>query len=319
MLQQAKVGGKTQFLIDMSGLIEYDHVELKLGTRNFVAHAHVEGQDDPHGEVWASLGDSILYDLSTDSLGSNSMLRTPRATYKYLRVTIDGLVEPRDIGGATSQMAERQPAAWADVNTSPSQEQRGSDTILTFAVDEKVPVERVAFSLDPTQSNFRRSVEIANEKDVILGSGEIDRIHLVRAGQKIDSEHQQVEFSGVGQKVIKVKVRNGDDRPLKITGARLQQLERRIYFDRPGQEPVTLYYGDEKLDPPVYDYAKLFQQDKAAVQAQFGSETANANYSERPDDRPWSERHPVVLWIAIVIAVLGLGTIALRSMRTQAA
>jgi hypothetical protein len=316
VLQQSIVGGKTRFLIDMSGLVEYDHVELRIGTRNFVAYARVEGQDDPHGPVWALLGNSILYDLSADNLGSNSMLRIPRATYKYLRVTIDGAVEPRDVRGATSQMAEQQPAAWRDVNTSPQREQQGRDTVFTFSVDEKTPVERIVFSLDAAQGNFRRSVEVTNEKNVGLGGGEIDRIHLVRSGQKIDSERQQVEFSGTGQKTIKIKIHNGDDQPLKVADARLQQLERRIYFDRPAGGSVILYYGDEKLDPPIYDYAKLFQQEKTAKPAQLGGESLNPAFSERPDERPWSERHPLVLWIAIVAAVLGLGAIALRSMRT---
>jgi hypothetical protein len=45
-------------------------------------------------------------------------------------------------------------------------------------------------------------------------------------------------------------------------------------------------------------------------------EQANAAYRGRPDDRPWSERHPAVLWVAIVVAVAILGTIALRSMKT---
>jgi hypothetical protein len=51
----------------------------------------------------------------------------------------------------------------------------------------------------------------------------------------------------------------------------------------------------------------------------LGPESANAGYVGRPDDRPWSERHPVVLWIAIVAAVLGLSAIAFRSMRTATA
>jgi len=93
VLQPSTVAGKTQFLIDMSRLAEYDHVDLKLSTKTFVAHAHVEGQDDPHGQHWASLGDSILYDLSKENLGGNHILRLPRSTYKYLRVTIDGACE----------------------------------------------------------------------------------------------------------------------------------------------------------------------------------------------------------------------------------
>ena len=316
VLQQSTVGGKTQFLIDMSGLAEYDHVELKLSAKNFVAHATVEGQDDLHGRQWAKLGDSILYDLSRENLGSNSMLRLPRSTYRYLRVTIDGPVKPAEIKGATSEMREEQKPVWRDVASVPKQERQGKDTVLTFNVAGNVPVEQVIFSVDPAQPNFRRQVDIQNDKGVWLGQGEINRIHMVRAGRKIDSDRQAVEFSAAGQKTIKVMIHNGDDPPLLLQNTRLQQLERRLYFDAPAQGQLTLYYGDEKLERPIYDYAKLFQQDKAAASALLVPEASNTAYTGRPDERPWTERHPAVLWIAIIAAVLVLGAVALRSMRT---
>lgn len=319
VLQQASIQGKTQFLIDMSGLAEYDHVQLNLATRNFVAHAHIEGQDDPHARTWAGLGNTILYDLSRENLGSNTMLRIPRATYRYLRVTIDGPVAPREIEGAVSERAEENPAVWRDVSASPTQAQVGKDTVFSFSVPDSIPVERVTFQIAASGSNFRREVEIRDEKDGWIGSGEIERVHMIRAGQKIDSEQQTVTLSANGHNTFKVIVHNGDDRPLKFTGIRLQQLERRAYFDVPAPTQLVLYYGDEKLNPPVYDYAKLFQQTKNGVAAQLGPENSNTAFAERPDDRPWSDRHPAVLWIAIVAAVLGLGTVALRSMRTTTA
>jgi len=68
VLQPATVGGKTQFLLNMSGLPEYNRIELKLATQNFVANAVVEGQDDLHGTKWAKLASMIVYDLSDDHL-----------------------------------------------------------------------------------------------------------------------------------------------------------------------------------------------------------------------------------------------------------
>jgi len=99
----------------------------------------------------------------------------------------------------------------------------------------------------------------------------------------------------------------------------LQQLERRLYFEGNASGQLTLYYGDEKLESPIYDYAKLFIRGKTPQPAQLGSEVSNAAYTARPDDRAWSERHPAVLWIAIIVAVLALGRVALRSMRKATA
>ena len=319
VLQQSVVGGKTQFLIDMSSVAEYDHVDLRLGAKDFVANFRVEGQDDLHGTQWAALGDSILYDLSREHLGSNFMLRLPRSTYKYLRVTVDGPVKPADILGAISELHEERKPLWRNVNNAPAIQQAGKDTVLTFNVPANVPVEKIVFAIDAAQPNFRRSVEIRDNKDNILSTGEINRIHMVRAGQRIDSEDDEVDFSEIGQKWLKVVIHNGDDAPLKVNSASLQQIERRLYFDAPSQAQLTLYYGDEKLERPEYDYAKLFLNSTDAHAAQLGAETNNAAYTGRPDDRPWSERHPAILWIAIIAAVLVLGVLALRSMRTVAA
>jgi hypothetical protein len=138
---------------------------------------------------------------------------------------------------------------------------------------------------------------------------------MVRNGRKIDSENYAVSISLRDHKDFRVIIHNGDDAPLKITSVALRQYQRRIYFEAPAQSQLALYYGDDKLQQPEYDYARLFQPDNA-VAAALGPETANTAYTGRPDDRPWSERHPAVLWGAIVAAVLVLGALALRSLKS---
>lgn len=320
VLQPGSVGTKTQFFLDMAGVAEYDRIELRLKSKNFVANAKIEGQDDLHGPRWVELGNAILYDLSGDSLGGNSTLRLPLTTYKYLRITLDGPVTRSDVEGATAAERQEQRAVWRDIGGEPQREQQGKDTVFVFSEVDNVPTERVEFAIDPSQGNFLRQVEIQNEKKQELGSGELSRVHLVRHGQKIDYEQSNLDFhhTGDSKETLRIVIHNGDDPPLKISGVHLQQYQRRLYFKSTG-DPLRLYYGDEKLESPEYDYAKLFQEDPHAVQAQLGPEQANAGYTGRPDDRPWSERHPIVLWIAIIAAVLVLGAMALRSMRAATA
>jgi Protein of unknown function (DUF3999) len=322
ILQQSTVTGKTQFLIDMSALAEYDHVDLDLATTNFVAHARVEGDNAQQSRTWATLGDSILYDLSADALGNNHMLRLPPTKYKYLRVTIDGPVKPGDVRGACSETTDEQIAQWRDVASASSKSEQGKDTVITFTAPDGSPVDRVLFSVDPEQPNFWRRVEVQTAAGGTISTGEINRIHIVRAGRKIDSEEEAVQlFSGTqtpGQTAIKVIVHNGDDPSLRIVSVRLQQLQRRLYIDANGRGQIALYYGDEKLDAPVYEYAKLFHHDNAAALALLSPEVSNAAYTARPDDRPWSERHRVMLWITIIAAVVILGGVALRSLRLTA-
>jgi hypothetical protein len=319
ILQPATVGGKTQFLLDMSQAPEYDRIMLTLKTKNYVAHARVEGQDDSHARQWANLATTTLFDLSDEKLGHNGTLQIPVSTYKYLRVTIDGLVKPSDVQSATAGIERAQEAVWRELSREPTLTQEGKDTVLTFMVPENVPVERLTLAIDPAQGNFQREIELSNDKGMTTGIGEITRVHLQRNGGKIDLEQTWISVNTTSQGHLRAVIHNRDDAPLKVTSARLQQYERRVYFDRDAGISPALYYGDDKLNTPMYDYARLFQSDAKAEHLLFDAETANDAYTGRPDDRPWSERHPAVLWTGLLAAVVVLGGIALRSIRSAAA
>ncbi len=316
LLQPGAVGGRTQFFLDMAGLASYDRIRLRLKARNFVARVRVEGQDDLHGPRWATLLNTIVYDLSEDNLGDNTTLRLPLTRYKYLRVTIEGPVKPSDVEGASAAVKEEEKQIWQNISGRPKQEQQGKDTVFTFSIPGNVPLDRLEFSLDAAQSNFRREVELRDEKKILLRSGEISRVHMVRHGEKIDSEQTSLDLDGITPETLRVVIHNGDDPPLKISSVQLQQYQRRIYFN--SAAAPQLYYGDEKLDSPEYDYAKLFQKDDRAAQVELGPEQNNSAYTGRPDERPWTEKHPAVLWVAIVAAVVILGAMALRSMKSVA-
>jgi hypothetical protein len=315
LLQPGTLGGKAEFVLDMSGVSEYDRVSLILTTKNYVAHALVEGQDDLHGTHWAKLGTTTLFDLSDEKLGHNTTLQIPVSTYKYLRVTLDGPIRPWDIQSATAGIERAQEAVWRELSSEPQETQERKDTVLTFAVSENIPVERLTLAIDPAQGNFQREIELQTDKGSTTGIGEIRRIHMQRDSAKIDVDQTWISLNARGQGKLRAVIHNGDDAPLKITRARLQQYERRIYFDCAAGTAVGLYYGDAKLNAPVYDYAKLFQMDANAAQVPMGAEEKNSVYSGRPDDRPWSERHPAVLWTAILAAVALLGGIAVRSIK----
>jgi uncharacterized protein DUF3999 len=344
ILQPATVAGKTQFILDMTETEVYDRVELQLETKNFVARARIEGANDVHTNQWALLGSSTLYDFTAENLGHNGTLQMPDSTFRYLRVTLDGPVKPGEVVGAQAGITREEIAAWVTVAQEPRIEQHGNDTVLTFTLPPNVPVERVHFEIANSHDNFLRTVEVQTgglmEPAQTLGTGMLRRIHMLRGGKQVDQEDDSIavvaqsrraaepvsvdedgrEQTRKGIDILRVIVHNGDDRPLAISNAQLLQTERRIYFQMPSAaSAVTLYYGDEKLPAPSFDYARLFQQDSGAGQAKLLEEVLNSQYQEPPDPRPWSERHPAAMWTAMVAAILVLGAVALRSLRATAA
>jgi hypothetical protein len=114
---------------------------------------------------------------------------------------------------------------------------------------------------------------------------------------------------------LTITVDNGDNPPLQLTSVQPLSIERRVYFDPQGKTTLKLYYGDEKLSAPVYDYARFFHLDESAAPASLGPGARNDAYTARPDERPWSDRYPALLWAAMLLAVAALAAVAIRGLK----
>ncbi len=80
--------------------------------------------------------------------------------------------------------------------------QRGRQSIATFALPQRIPVERVSFDLAPTfHANFSRDVRITDHPTGVsdVGSeslaGNILRVHLTQDGREI--RHEQLSVPAI--------------------------------------------------------------------------------------------------------------------------
>jgi hypothetical protein len=153
---------------------------------------------------------------------------------------------------------------------------------------------------------------VANE---VVG-GEISRVRMTAAGKEIREESLAVPaILGSNARTpmtLRIAVENGDDKPLAIRAVKLEMRERKLCFDAPAQ-PVTMFYGDDQLVAPVYDYSRLFQPDEPSGLAKLAAEQPNPIYMARADQRSLTDRHPELLWVALLAVVFVLGLVALRS------
>jgi hypothetical protein len=168
-------------------------------------------------------------------------------------------------------------------------------------------------------------------------TGTISRVHSTLDGHTIDRQELSVP-AVLGANLqhaarVWIEIENGDDQPLPIVAVRLEMRQRKICFEAPvrtsavgpsagsGTTPgngagtnVALFYGDSRLAAPVYDYARLFVASRTALMAELGPEGLNANYrAPAATLRPFAERHPELLWIALIVAICALGIVALKA------
>ena len=294
-------GDQTTFVLEMGESSDFNRVNLTIDTKNFVTQAIVDGMDDLRDAKPVRMGPFTLYDFSKEHLGSNFALNLPDSRFRFLRIKMGKEVPPADVKSATVADQTESKAAYTNLAEITAADQKKHRTVFTWRANKAVPLDRVAFDVDGV--NFMRRVHVEDEKGNIIGSGEISRIKMQAHGRLVQSEDLSVGTSGAHSERYSIVVENGDDTPLKIRRVIPQVIERRVYFQPNGVARLTAYYGDDKLGPPTYDYAKLFQTLWAeAAEAKLGPGQHNAAYTGRPDERPWTDRHPEVLWAAMVLA-----------------
>lgn len=314
----------------------YTDVNLDLSGQDYVATATVTGSDRLHSESATRLGDFTLFDLTAQHLSRSTTLHLQESSFAYLHIVL--IISPAPdsrrstittemLMGATVPPSREAQSLYTVAAETTAISQKGRRTVATFALPERVPVERVSFAVAPDfRANFSRDVHISDRPAGSPKSaaetidGTILRVRLTQAGREIRQQQLNVPATlGAnmqGPANVEVVIDNGDDIPLPVTAVRLEMRQRRLCFDAPASGPIMLFYGDAALAAPEYEYARLFTAAAPTSTAQLGPPQLNSNYHTRPDTRPLTERYPDLLWIVLLAVLCILAIVALRSGRT---
>ena len=323
-------GGKTAFDAEMPDG-HYSDLELAVTAHDFIATIEVSGSQAQSGSAETKLGSYTIFDLSKQKLGRSTVLHLPESDFRYLHFRIAGPLEPENLTGLSVVRLPASQPRYVTIAETAQVVQKGHNSVFTFTVPARVPVDRVVFTPGAQPALFSRDVSIqADEVEQALAgnavrypqaaasSGNLLRVHTIQNGHHIDEERLTVdapraEFATAAKWTITID--NGDDAPLKVESIHLQMLERDVCFETAGSGNYALYYGDAALSAPRYDYATLFTPQPDAPKAALGAELANAAFEPRPDERAFTERHPALLWAVLVLVILLLGVIALSSVK----
>jgi hypothetical protein len=323
----------------------YTDVTLNLdpAAHDFLATATVSGGDTETG-ARTSLGSFTLFDLASQHLSRDTTLPLSESSFGYLHVSLRIAAAhganadaprfvPGIVDGAQVPPSREAQTLYTTIAETSSIATVGRESRAAFDIPARVPVERISFQLaNGFTGNFSRDVRItalakssgpADAERTPMSetvNGSILRVHEDEQGREIRTEQLGVAAI-LGSNLqsaakVEVTVENGDDQPLPIVAVRLEMRQRKICFDAAAAGgDVGLYYGDPRLIAPVYDYQRMFvASDKAAV-AQLGPEMENPRYRPSADTRSFTERHPETLWIALLVVIGALGTVALHSAR----
>lgn len=321
--------GETNFDVSMPGG-RYSDIELELSAQDFIATATVFGVQRQGDSLRTKLGSYTIFDLTHQRLGRSTILHLPESDFRSLHFQISGPVPPETVRGILIEPLATSEPEYETVAVSSGTLQKNNSSVFELTVLAHVPVDRLVFTLGKEPVNFSREVTVAaaaapapdGEGPPRLASskGNLLRIHKVQNDHRIDEEQLAIAAPAVNSDLPTnwtVSIENGDDAPLQVESIRLQMLQRRLCFESTGEGQYIFMFGDPALKAPRYDYSALFAPQSDAVVAGLGASQRNPAYQVRPDLRPLSERHPALLWTALIIVIALLGGIALRSTKGE--
>lgn len=336
-----------QIVIDLAmPAREYTGVTLQLdpAVHDFIAKAKVTGLDVLGGRAVA-LGTFTLFDLASQHLSRNTTIWLQESTFRFLHMEVhfspipgkpaESFVPAMVLGATVPPSREAQTIYTTVASVSvPTTGTLASPRKTRFDLDLplRVPVERVSIDLaDGYSGNFSRDVTIhastnadantpAESFPIETLTGTVSRVHLTADGDTIDERELSIP-AVLGANLqhaahVWIEIENGVDQPLPITAVRLEMRQRKICFDvtQASAASTALFYGNSELAAPQYDYARLFVASRAALMAELGPEQLNANYRAAAEKaRPLAERHPELLWIALILVICALGLVALKA------
>ena len=317
-----KRGESTQGIVDLGeNPAEHNAVEIGVDERDYFLWVEIATSAD--GRNWRILNErSPIYRFRTNNLDGNQTVRYSPTRSRYLRLRLLDGSRKLPLESVRVTRVERRRAERTRIELNMTQDAAAPKEETWWRADmadSRQPASEVRVEAD--QPEFHRAVRVSISDDGqqwrTAGQGDVFRLATAQRDAAADEETRErlrVTFPEAQARYWRVQVFNRNDPPLAGLTVNLFGTPRRAVFRvEPGQH-YRLLFGNPRAEAAQYDMARLTPVNdvEAAVPASLGTIATNASWV---DPAPWSERHPVVLWAAIVAAAGVLGALALQALR----
>lgn len=295
----------------------YDRVSIDTPKPDFIVWAELALSDD--ARTWRVVEPlAPIARFRSRAVDGTQTIPFQGLNSRYLRLRIFESSEqfPVDAVRVINQASHKAERTGIPASFSPLNSSEPGETSWTADLSvSSYPVSEVRFSA--TTPEFYRAVRISASNDGKewndLASGTVYRYKQASTLRESLAIEFYVNF---GYRFWRATIVNADDAPLSDVKIALLGAPRRLLFKQQSGTSYRVLYGNEKVSAPRYDLSRYLESappKPGAVILGLGAEEITSNYL---DPRPFTERHPVLLWLALGLAVLLLGYAALRALRT---
>lgn len=307
----------TQIIGDLGeSYAPYDRVRVETNRADFIVWAEVALSDD--AKTWRIVeARAPIARFRSRAVEGTQTIPFQGLSSRYVRVRIAERAEQFPVNGISVLNEKEARRQTADVSASFIEEKPTDPTESvwrTSLASLNQPVSELTVQTDSAE--FYRAVRVSASSDgqewSYWGSGVIYRY---KQGDKT-RESLRVEFPELtSNRFLRVEIINGNDQPLANLHLAPAAVPRTLAFKLIAGQQYRLLYGNEKASWPQYDLGHYFDSNPAKpvyLQLSLGPEEETANHR---DPRPFTERHPEVLWGALALAIVLIGLTALKTLR----
>jgi hypothetical protein len=310
-------GQHSQAVIDTgSEGAPHNAVEITSDQKDFFTWTEISASDDRIN--WRIVREKTpFYHFDSDEQNKGEILNYPLTRSRWLRLRfLQGekalLVTGARITHEVRIEAERIPL---DVEFQIAARQAEQETLRQTDLGQMRPPVS-AFRFASSQAEFHRGIRISASEDGRnwrnIAHGHIYR-HTVGNDEK-QRAALEISFPETHARFWRFSVINRNDPALPDLQAQMLTTPRHLAF-RPGAgQNYRLLYGNPRATTAQYELAQISKdsQWKSAPVSALGKEELNRDYVS---SAPWSDRHPWLLWTALIAAVSLLAWMAINALR----
>jgi len=326
-------GKSATVTLDLREPVLKSELVLSLSGDNFRRRVKVEGRNK-HERQWTTLTDgAYVFAVPEPHAARYETVRLPQNNHQFLKVTVfNGPDDPPrlEILDAWVRPQERRKPRELPLapRTTRAEDPADRETRLVLDLGARYQPFR-AVVLDVADPGFFRGVLVERRREPFpAGAGEglaplswaplPGPASVYRYAEEGETrESLRLEAAGRAR-VLRVRIRNRDDRPLDIRSVTVMVPQERLVFEAVAPHRYRLTYGDPGLGPPVYDVERTVGDAALwiaqSTEGRWGGPVARVPEAPKA---PWTDRHPAALWLGLVAAVGALAGVTWRALHPK--
>jgi hypothetical protein len=289
-------------------------ISIKLNHEPYLVKGTLYGSSD-NGN-WQQLRPITFFGIDE----KYSELSLEGIAYRYLKFEFQQppgeiLVVEEAVVYSSLERVPQESSTWVSRPVSQSNYEKESLLLIDLEYQNRVSTQWV---LDILEQGFYRQAVFEGSNDKSYWEP-IGTTYLYR-GVANGDEQLSFHYPPGAYRYLRVRILNEDNEPLSVQTAQVRTHPMRLVVKSPPAPegstiPVTAYWGNSELQSPSYDVKQwlgTLKLDQLSVGA-MGEPIENPNY--QPAKAPWTERFPLIMPLALILASVGVGFILYRNVK----